>query len=148
MVRHVSSKGFGDGTKTTQHSLLGESYLTHTYSKISGASSCRCIGIARCLRYNQGSFTQFLENTLDLKSGEKGALGFTNESCRQNKQKLDMQEKKIRSYRGRLLRFCNTRGASTLSIPRWGARVGLGAHARLVMRVVSGSHFVCPRVKW
>jgi hypothetical protein len=38
-----------------------ESYLTETYYKISRASSCRCIGIAGCLHYNQGSFTQFLE---------------------------------------------------------------------------------------
>jgi hypothetical protein len=36
-------------------------YLTKTYLKISIASSCRCIGIAGCLRYNRGSFTQFLE---------------------------------------------------------------------------------------
>jgi hypothetical protein len=43
-----------------------ESYLTKTYLKISGASSCRCIGIAGCLRYNQGSFTRFLGNTLGL----------------------------------------------------------------------------------
>ena len=41
-----------------------ESYLT--YLKISGASSCRCIGIAGCLRYNQGSFTRFLRNILGL----------------------------------------------------------------------------------
>ena len=35
-----------------------ESYLTKTYSKISGASSFRCIGIAKCLYYNQESFTR------------------------------------------------------------------------------------------
>ena len=38
-----------------------ESYLTKTYLKISGASSCRCIGTARCLYYNQGNSTQVLE---------------------------------------------------------------------------------------
>ena len=38
------------------------SYLTNTYLKISGANSYRCIGIARCLRYNQRSFTRFLGN--------------------------------------------------------------------------------------
>jgi hypothetical protein len=43
-----------------------ESYLTKTYLQISRASSCRCIGIAECLHYNRGSFTQFLENTLGL----------------------------------------------------------------------------------
>jgi hypothetical protein len=43
-----------------------ESYLTKTYLKISRASSCRCIGIAECLRYNQGSFTRFLGKTLDI----------------------------------------------------------------------------------
>jgi hypothetical protein len=31
------------------------SYLTKTYLIISGASSCRCIGIAGCLPYNRGS---------------------------------------------------------------------------------------------
>ena len=40
------------------------SYLTKTYLKIFIANSCRCIGIAGCLRYNRGNFTQFLENTL------------------------------------------------------------------------------------
>jgi hypothetical protein len=43
---------------------MRENYLTKTYSTISGASSCRCIGIARCIRYNQESFTQFLGKTL------------------------------------------------------------------------------------
>jgi hypothetical protein len=43
-----------------------ESYLTKTYLKISGASSCRCIRITGCLCYNRGSFTQFLENILGL----------------------------------------------------------------------------------
>jgi hypothetical protein len=43
-----------------------ESYLTKTYLKFSAASSCRYIGIAGCLRYNQGSFTRFLGNTLGL----------------------------------------------------------------------------------
>ena len=43
--------------KTTN---LCESYLTKTYAKIAGASSCRCIRIAGCLRYNRGSFTWVL----------------------------------------------------------------------------------------
>ena len=37
-----------------------ESYLTKTYLNISGASSCRCIKITRCLNYNQESFTRIL----------------------------------------------------------------------------------------
>ena len=41
-----------------------ESNLTKTYLKISGASSCRCIGIAGCLRCNRGSFTWFLGKSL------------------------------------------------------------------------------------
>ena len=36
-----------------------ENYLTKTYSKISGVGSCRCIGIAGGLSYNQESFTRF-----------------------------------------------------------------------------------------
>jgi hypothetical protein len=43
-----------------------ESYLTKTYLKISGANSCMRIGIAECLHYDRGSFTQFLGNTLGL----------------------------------------------------------------------------------
>jgi hypothetical protein len=49
-----------------------ESYLSKTYLKIAGASSCRCIGIARCLRYNRGSFTRFLGNTLGLSLSRVG----------------------------------------------------------------------------
>ena len=41
-----------------------ESYLTITYLEICGASSCRCIGIAGCVRYNRGSFTQVLGKSL------------------------------------------------------------------------------------
>ena len=39
-----------------------ESCLTKTYLRISGASSCRCIGIVGCLHYNRGSFTRFLRS--------------------------------------------------------------------------------------
>ena len=41
-----------------------ENYLTKTYSKTSGSSSCRCMGIAKCLGYNQESLTLFLAKTL------------------------------------------------------------------------------------
>ena len=41
-----------------------ESYLTKTYLEISGASSCRCIGIAGCVHYNRGSFTLVLGKSL------------------------------------------------------------------------------------
>jgi hypothetical protein len=53
-----------------------ESYLTKTYLKISGASSCRCIGIAGCLRYNQESFTWIFRKNLGylIKSSGEGAL--------------------------------------------------------------------------
>jgi hypothetical protein len=52
-----------------------ESYLTKTYSTISGASSCKCIGIAGCRHYNRGSFTRFLGKTLiSGKVGGKMAL--------------------------------------------------------------------------
>ena len=44
--------------------IMCESYLTKTYWKISGASSCRCIGITGRVRYNQGSFTQVLGKSL------------------------------------------------------------------------------------
>ena len=40
------------------------SYSTETYLKISRASSCMCIGIAGCLRYNWGSFTRFSGKSL------------------------------------------------------------------------------------
>ena len=50
----MSSKAFGDETKTTQTCYclvdktmnMYESYLTKTYLRTSGASSCRCVGIA------------------------------------------------------------------------------------------------------
>ena len=41
-----------------------EDDITKTYLTISRASSCRCIGIARCLHYNQESLTQFLRNIM------------------------------------------------------------------------------------
>ena len=43
---------------------MRENYLTRTYLEISGASSCGCIGIAGCARYNRGSFTQGLGKSL------------------------------------------------------------------------------------
>jgi hypothetical protein len=50
-------------------------YLTETYLKTSEASSCRCIGIAGCLRYNRGNFTLFLGNTLGLSLSQvKGGI--------------------------------------------------------------------------
>jgi hypothetical protein len=59
VVRHL-----GMGQKLSNiHCLVDkpmnmcESYLTKTYLIISGASSCRCIGIAGCLRSNRRSFT-------------------------------------------------------------------------------------------
>ena len=64
-VRH-----FGTGHLFNIHCLVDktmimcESYLTKTYLKISGASSCRCIGIAGCIRYNQRSFTHVLGKSL------------------------------------------------------------------------------------
>jgi hypothetical protein len=68
----VGSKAFGDGTKNypTYHYLVDktmnmcESYLTKTYLKVFGASSCRYIGIVGYLLYNQGNFNRFLENNL------------------------------------------------------------------------------------
>ena len=78
----MSSKVFGDETKLPNiHCLVDktmnmcESYLTKTYSKSSGASSCRCIGIAGCLPYDRGSFTRFLEKDVGylVKSGGEGA---------------------------------------------------------------------------
>ena len=70
----MSSVAFGDGTKIvpTCHCLVDktttmcESYLTKTYLKIFGASSCRCTGIAECLRSGRGSFTRFLGKSLVL----------------------------------------------------------------------------------
>jgi hypothetical protein len=63
VVRHL-----GMGQKLSNiHCLVDktmnmcESYLTKTYLKISGASSCRCIGIAGYLRYNEGALPKFLE---------------------------------------------------------------------------------------
>ena len=55
-----------------------ESYWTKTYSKISGASSCRYIGIAGCLRYNQGKLYPIFKTNFgySVKSGGEGALGF------------------------------------------------------------------------
>jgi hypothetical protein len=41
-----------------------ESYLTKIYLIISGASSCRCIGLAGRVRYTQGSFTRVLGKSL------------------------------------------------------------------------------------
>ena len=68
----MSSKAFGDRTKNIQDfnawyikaMTMCESYLTKTYLKISGASSCKCIGIPGCLRYNQESFTWGLGKSL------------------------------------------------------------------------------------
>ena len=52
-----------------------ESHLTKTYLKIFGASSCTCIGIAKCLRYNWGSFTKFLGKYLVIFGNGKWAWG-------------------------------------------------------------------------
>ena len=63
------SKAFGDGTPNICRLVdktmnMCESYFSKTYLKISGASSCRCIGIAGYVRYNRGSCTRFLGITL------------------------------------------------------------------------------------
>jgi hypothetical protein len=80
----MSSKAFGDGMKTIQHSLqvdktmnVCESYLPKTYTKIVGASSCRCIGIAGCLCYNRRSFTWVLGGEIWLfdKVGWEAMIG-------------------------------------------------------------------------
>ena len=50
-------------------------HLTWIYLTISGANSRRCIGIAKCLRYNRGNFTRFLGKYLGylvMSSGEGG----------------------------------------------------------------------------
>ena len=68
----MSTKAFGDGIKNypTCHCLVEEtmtmceSSLTTTYLEISGASSCECIGIARCIHYNQGSSTHVVGKSL------------------------------------------------------------------------------------
>ena len=41
-----------------------ESFLRKTYLEISETSSCRCIRIAGCARYNRGSFTWVLGKSL------------------------------------------------------------------------------------
>ena len=74
-----------------------ESYLIKTYLIISRASSCRCIGIVGCLRYNRGSFTRFLGEYLGylVKSGGKGALGVYQAACRRNLCNLQRDEPSV-----------------------------------------------------
>ena len=53
-----------------------ESYLTITYLKISGASSCRCIKIVGCLRYNRRQLYLVYRKDFGclIKNIEEGAL--------------------------------------------------------------------------
>ena len=85
MVRLMSSKAFRGGDKNYQrcHYLVDklmntcESYSTKSYSKMSRASSCRCMGIAKCLIYNPERVKPiFLGKTLVIKCG----LDFNNRS--------------------------------------------------------------------
>ena len=69
----MSSKAFGDGRKLSNiHYLVDktmnmcENHLPKTYSKISRASSCRCIGIVRCLHYNRKRALPGFQKTLQL----------------------------------------------------------------------------------
>ena len=54
-----------------------ESYLTIAYSKMSGASSCRWTGIAKCLHHNQESLTHVSRKDFDylVKPCGVGPLG-------------------------------------------------------------------------
>ena len=108
-----------------------KSYLTKTYLKISGASSCsRCIGIAGCARYNRGSFTCVLWKPLVIcwcQVGE-GALATLFHTCTSLKvifiihveMKLSVDEEGIRVW-------CSWTGKCSLLLSSLG---GLGCSTR------------------